>query len=109
MPRPCRLLARRLILARQFGVAETLAGYLAHAKSEAIRIVQRIVFSSAIVEAENLFGYIAVQMKRFHGNVGSAKTAFQQRPEVFNALSVNLPTHILFDVVDRCVNVVLLR
>lgn len=74
---------------------------------EAVGIIQRIIFRSAVVEAEDLFGDIAVKMKRFYSNVGSAQTALQQAPEVLDALSMDLTANVFLNVVDRCMNVIL--
>src|SRR5271166_3284583 len=45
-------------------------------------------------------------MKRLHSNVGSTKSALQQRPKVLDPLSVNLSAHVLFYVVHRLVYIV---
>lgn len=105
LPRPCRFLARRFILASELGIGEALSGHLHHCKMEAVSIVQRIIFRGAIVEPENLLTDIAVEMERLNGNIGSAQRSLQQAPEVFDALCVDFAAHILFDVVHSFVYV----
>ena len=109
LPRPCRFLARRFILASKFGIGKTLPCDLAHGKREAISIIQRVVFSSTIVKPKHLLSNVAIKMKRLNSNVGSTKPALQQRPEVLYALRVNLAAHILFNMVNSRVNVILSR
>ncbi len=66
-PRPCRFVARRFILPRQFAVCEPLPGDLAHAEHESLAAVQ--VF--AVVGPESLLIEATVEMKRFDTHVGS--------------------------------------
>src|SRR5271166_2159433 len=108
-PRPCRFLARRLILASQFGVGETLTADLTHCQMKAVSVIQRVVFRGAIVEAKHMFGDIAVKMKRFHSNVGSAQSALQETPKVLDSLRMDFATNILFDMVNGRMNIVLRR
>src|SRR5271156_4882408 len=101
LPRPCRFLARRFILTCKLGIGEPLALYLGHRQMETVSVIQRVILHGAIVEAEHLFRNIAVEMEWLNSHVGSAQTAFQQRPKVLNALSVNLAANVLFNVIDR--------
>src|SRR5260370_33592178 len=48
-------------------------------------------------------------MKRFHTYVGSAKAAFQQRPEVFHAVRVYAAIYILHGVVNDLMLVLALQ
>lgn len=57
------------------------------------------------VEPIRLFVQIAEQVERFDRNVCPLDRAFQQRPEVFQAVGVDVPTHIGFGMVNDCVNV----
>ena len=109
LPRPCRLRSgglsvRSLTSACEIGVGEPLSRYLAHRQMEAISIVQRIVLRGAIVEPKNLFRNVTVKMKRFNSDIGSAKTALQETPEVLYSLSVDFATYVFFDVVDGFMN-----
>src|ERR1035441_5343126 len=60
-------------------------------------------FGATIVEPERLLVKVAKQMKRFHTHVGSAKAAFQQRPEILHAVSVYAAIHVLNGVVNDLV------
>ena len=46
-------------------------------------------------------------MKRLDTNVGSVDAALQQAPEVFKAVSVNLPVNVLLGMVNDLVGVLL--
>lgn len=108
LPRPCRLRVERVSsFARQLGIAEALASDLTHRQIEAVSIIQRIVLGCAIVVAEDLLRNVAVKMERFNRNIGAAKTALQQTPEVLDSLSVDFTANVLFDVIHSCVNEVL--
>jgi hypothetical protein len=70
LPRPCRRVVIRWPgFASEICVGETLAADLGHDQSEAVGIVQRVVFGSTIVETEYLFGDIAIKMIWLNGNV----------------------------------------
>jgi hypothetical protein len=94
LPRRCRGLKKAsgcsLSLAGQVGVSEPFAVDLHHGQREAVRVIQRIIFGRPIIEPENLLRDIAVKVERFHGHVRSAQSSLEQRPEVLDALSVNL-------------------
>src|SRR6185437_15512686 len=112
LPRPCRLRngwlsVRSLTPARQFRIGEPFSGDLTHRQREAVSVVEGIVFRSAIVVPKHLLRHIAVKVERLYCNVGSAKAALQERPEVLDALSVNLAAHVLFDMVNSGVDIVL--
>src|SRR5580698_10761757 len=110
LPRPCRLRNRlsacSLTFARQGSIGEALTRDLTHRQMEAVSIIQWIVFSGASVEPEHLLSDIAIKMEWLYGNICTAKSAFQQGPEVLDAVSVNVAANILFNVVDRLMNVV---
>lgn len=68
LPRPCRLRSgllsvRSLTPASQFGIGEPLSCDLIHRQHKAVRVVQRVVFGCAIVEAKYLLSDVAVKMK----------------------------------------------
>jgi|SRR5271165_479291 len=96
-------------MTRQFSIRKPLARHLAHRQMEPIRVVQRVVFGGAIVEPEYLLRYIAIKVKWLNGYIGAAQPALEKTPEVLNPLSVNFSAHILFDVVDSRVYIVLRR
>ena len=94
-----------MLFASQFGVGESLAADLRHDQREAVGIVQGVVFRGTLVKPEYLFSNVAIKMIGFNSNVGSTQAAFQQRPEVFDALPVDFTANVFVDVVDRLVNV----
>src|ERR1035441_10626165 len=96
-PRPCRGRARRLVLACEFGVGETLPGNLAHGQREAVSVG----FVLAIVETENLFVNVAIQMERFHSNVGSTQSPLEQTPEVFQPVRMDAALYVGFGMVHN--------
>ena len=53
----------------------------------------------AVVEAENLFVNVARKMKRLNTNVGSAKAALQERPEILKAIRVNATANVFMSVI----------
>ena len=58
-----------------------------------------------VVEAKRLFVQVAEQMERFDAHVGALHGALQERPEVLQAVGVDLPVHVGFGVVDDVVDV----
>ncbi len=61
----------------------------------------------ALVIAECLFIQIAEQVKRLDADLGSLQAALQERPEVFDAVSVDVSLDVLFGVIHELVNVIL--
>jgi hypothetical protein len=59
-----------------------------------------VVFSSAIVVTERLLIEVTQQVKRFNRNIRAMKSAFHQRPEVFESVCVNAITHVLNSMVN---------
>lgn len=97
LPRPCRLRIWGLSVcssARQFGIGEPFPWHLIHRQSEAVSVVQEIVFRGTIVKPEYLLGDITVKMERLNSNVSPAKLPLQEAPKVIDALRMNLTTHI---------------
>ena len=45
-------------------------------------------------------------MERFDGNTGAFDGALQQRPEVFEAVGVDLSVHVAFGVVDHLMHII---
>src|ERR1039458_473366 len=43
-------------------------------------------------------------MERFNGNIGSAQSALQERPEILDSLSVDFPVYVVLKVVDDLVS-----
>src|ERR1017187_2624093 len=92
-----RLLAISPILAGQMFVGQSLPGDLGERQHEASVIVH--VFP--IVVAERLLVQIPEQVEGFHGNVGAVQPALEQRPEVLQAVGVDLAVHIPHGVVNH--------
>src|SRR5437588_2828266 len=57
-----------------------------------------IVFT--LIESEGLLIAVTEQMKRFDINIRSFESAFQKRPEVFKAISMNLPARVALQVIN---------
>src|SRR6266511_2544283 len=53
------------------------------------------VIAGALVEAAHLFINITKQVERVHAHVGALDRPLEQRPEVFQAIGVDLPAHVL--------------
>src|SRR5258708_18033835 len=95
-------MARRLIFASQFGVGKTTTSDLTHCDRESFGVSHwSLVNVLTIVIPNHMFIYIAKQMKRLYGNVGSTKAALKQRPEVLHAINVNLSANISFSLVNH--------
>jgi hypothetical protein len=43
-----------------------------------------------VIEAENLFVNVSIEMERLNSNVGSAKGSLQERPEVLQPVRQNV-------------------
>src|SRR5436190_7170406 len=103
LPRPCRFVARRITLTRQFGIGETLMSNLAHSKTETLSIV--LVF--AIVKTKHLLINVTREMKRLNCNIRSFKSTLQETPEVFESVRVHSAFYVLFRVIYNFVDVLL--
>ena len=86
-------------------VGQPLASNAAHGEMEATEIRP----SDPVIETEALFSEVTVKMEWLNSNVGSRKVPLHERPEAFEAVGVNLSANILHGVIDRLVNVVLLK
>src|SRR5262249_7981888 len=71
-----------------------------HCQTKAVSVIERMLFGSAIIESERLFGNVAMKMKRFNTHIRSMQSAFQERPEIFHAVGVNQSAQVLFSVID---------
>lgn len=61
-----------------------------------------------VVEPEHLLIGIARQVERLYRYIRPAQGPFQETPEVLDSVSVNLPPDVLFQMVHRIVNEILL-
>src|SRR5712664_4380539 len=96
---------RRLLALRRSG-AQVSASQVAvgHAPSNDIgqdAHEPRAVVTLALVEAAHLLVNIPEQMERVNGNVGAFDRSLQERPEVFQAVGVDLPPGVLPRMIDR--------
>src|SRR5688500_14005045 len=57
----------------------------------------------AIVETEALLIDVTEKMKRFDANIGSANSALEQAPKVFDAVGMHVAANIRFHVIDDIV------
>ena len=81
---------------------------MTHRHLKTVAIAHETVFRGAIVIPKHLFIKIAEQMKRLNINVSTLQSALEQAPEVFQAIGVDLSVNIMFRMVNRLVNEVLL-
>lgn len=108
LPRPCRLIRgfkSVCSLTCKLGVSEATAHDLRHSERKAVGIGERVILRGAIVEAKYLLRHIAVKVERLNRDIGSAQSALQETPKVFDSLSVNLPTDVLFQMVHGLVEI----
>jgi hypothetical protein len=84
----------------QLGICQPLAYDLRHGQIEAVGVGNVLLFGCAMVIAEHLLVKVAVKVERFDSDISSVDAAFQKTPEVLDAISVNLPTHVLDGVID---------
>src|SRR5262245_55445566 len=77
----------------QFFVHDSLSDNLTHDHLEAFTVI-----TETLIESKDLFIQVAEHMKRFNTNVGALNATLQERPEVLNAVGVNVSTHIFFGV-----------
>ncbi len=94
--------------ASQFLVSES-ASKVGSDHTEAVTVRDKVFFGSAVVVAKHLFVKVAEKMKRLNRNVSPFQSAFQETPEVFESVRVDLPLHVRFSVVNDLVNVVLVQ
>src|SRR6266496_1781543 len=101
-PRPCRFVARRFVLASEFCISKPLSRNLSHSQSEPLPIIQIL----AIVVPESLLVKIAEKVERFDTYVGARDAALEQRPEIFQTVSVNASVNVLNGMIYDFVRVV---
>src|SRR6266568_2650406 len=58
----------------------------------------------ALVVAERFFLDVAVQVERLHADVGTSQCSLQERPEVFDAVGMDVAAHVLVNVVNELVH-----
>jgi hypothetical protein len=63
----------------------------------------------ALVISERLLIEIAEQMERLDADVGSFQAALQQRPEILDAIRVNIAANVLFGMIHKLMNVILVE
>src|SRR5882724_175636 len=90
--------------ASQLFVSEAATSNMRHDTMKAFAIM----CCFAVVVAEYLFVQIAEHMERLYRNVRAFQSALQKAPEVFETVGMNLSINVLFGVVNRLVNEVLI-
>lgn len=88
-------------LAGDFSKGQALANDPRSEFAEAVTVVHIV----PVIEAECLLVDIAEQMERLDRNVSTAHGAFEQAPEVLQAVCVAVPVHVFFGVIHHFVNV----
>jgi hypothetical protein len=86
-------------LAGEFRIGQPLANNLADANIETLCHLP-------IVEAKCLFIDVAKQVERLYADVGSMQATFQETPEVFHHVGMNVTVCVLDSMVDNCVLIV---
>jgi len=105
----CRASTSRRARLRQFLPDERLVGEpLANNRLGDLDETPSVVVG-AVVVAKGLFIEVAEQMERHHADVGAFDGALKQRPEVVEAVDVDLALDVFLAVVDHAVNVVVLQ
>jgi hypothetical protein len=98
-PRPCRLVRYRFADADQFGVGKAFADNLRDSHGEPIGVVHVL----PIIKSERLFIQIPKQVVRLYAHIGSVDSTLEQCPKILAGISVYLPVHVGYSVVDYLV------
>ena len=77
---------------------------MTHGHLKTVTIANEMVFLGAIVIPEYLLIQVAEQVERLDVDVRSLESAFEQTPEVFEAVGMNLPINVAFSMVNRLVS-----
>lgn len=92
--------SRFRFLADQFFISK------AFASERSRRFYKPISVSSfAGIKSKSLFIQVSEKVKRFYGNVSTFDRPFEQRPKVFNSVSVNMTVHIFIRVIDYMMDI----
>src|SRR5262249_3375476 len=86
----------------QFVERQALSDYLTDQVAEAVGIAH----GQAIVNPEGLIINITEQMKGLDAHIGSINRSLQKTPEVLHAVAVNVPIHVLREVIYDAVGIV---
>ena len=62
------------------------------------------VIAFPLIEPENLFVNVTLEVPRHHADVRAVDAPLEQRPEVFNPVRVTVTANVLLGVVDHFVN-----
>src|SRR6185437_3127290 len=103
-PRPCRGRSKSLALIRPLPrkriEREPLTGYLAHSEFKPLGIGKPSLPGLGVVVAERLLIQVAEQVERLDCNVGAVQPTFNEAPEVFHAVGVDLTVNVLGGVIN---------
>lgn len=87
--------------AGKFVVRQTVSCDVSHRLLKAKSIVH---FLSAVVEPKDLFVEVGIQMKRLHRNICALQRPLEKRPEILDALRVDVAANVLIHVIHGLVN-----
>ena len=96
-----------IILRSQLRIGHPLSNNLRTEQTEAVCVVHGVILCRPIVVSKDLLIYVAMQMERLNRNVGSIQSTLEQRPEVLQSVRMDAAIHILFNVVNESVNVII--
>ncbi len=81
---------------------------MTHRHLKTVAVANEVVFLGAIVIPEHLLIQVAEQVKRLDIYVSALQSAFEQAPEVFKSVGVDLSVNVAFGMVNRLVSKILI-
>ena len=88
-------MARRFVFTCEFAVGQALPADLGHGQREALRVVHVL----SVVETKHLLIKVAIEMKRFHADIGAMHPALHKAPEVLQCVRVYAAMHVFDSVI----------
>ena len=104
LPRLCRVNAITALGSDELCVFQSLADYPLQSFNKAPLV---IIF--ALVEPKRLLIQVPEQMKRFNVHIGSMQCAFEERPEIFQAVRVDVTLRVANGMVNHSPVIVLFK
>jgi len=95
-------------LSSEFLISDSTVYDMTHHTEKTSQVRDMIVFGSAIVEAEYLFIYIAIQVERFYADVRAFQSALQEAPKILHAVGVDLPVNVFLCMVNHLMSEILM-
>jgi hypothetical protein len=93
--------SRLSYLAGDLGPSQTLADDLTNCQVKTVTVLHII----AVIEAIRLLVKVTEQMKRLHAHVGSADSTLQKRPEILQAVRMDMPINIGYGVINHLMRI----